>query len=315
MKQSSIWFKRWLLGLASLFIGIGMLFAQEVTISGTVTSSEDGLPIPGVSVVQKGTSNGTITDFDGKYQLKVPRGSVVVFSFIGMKTQELAMGSAGVFNVKLLSETTGLDEVVVTALGVKRERKALGYSMSSLKADELQKAGTPINPLTSLYGKAAGVRVSATAGGPSAGMVLNIRNAVSLNESSSTRPLIVVDGIPIHDENTSLTRNDRLGRDRGTGINDINASDIESMDILKGAKAAVLYGSAGANGVILITTKSGAKKKGFGIEASLSNTWENIALLPELQDEFGTGGNVAYSNRDPQLVDENGFLYTMVNGV
>ena len=91
MKQSSIWFKRWLLGLASLFIGIGMLFAQEVTISGTVTSSEDGLPIPGVSVVQKGTSNGTITDFDGKYQLKVPTGSVVVFSFIGMKTQELTM--------------------------------------------------------------------------------------------------------------------------------------------------------------------------------------------------------------------------------
>lgn len=294
------------------------LFAHamaQTTVSGTAVSEADGLGIPGVTVSEKGTTNGTITDFEGKFSIKVASGNAtLIFSFMGMKTIEEPVNSRSVINVKLASSDIGLDEVVVTALGIKRDRKALGYSMSSLKAEDLLKAGTPINPLSSLYGKAAGVRVSSTAGGPSAGMVINIRNSVSLNEGSNTRPLIVVDGIPIFDENTTLTASDRHGRDRGTGINDINAADIASMDILKGAKAAVLYGSAGANGVILITTKTGSKKKGFGIESSVSYTWENVAYLPELQNEFGTGGNVAYTNRDPQLVDQDGFLYKMVNG-
>jgi iron complex outermembrane receptor protein len=296
------------------FALLGSAIAQQ-SVSGTVVSESDGLGLPGVTVSEKGTGNGALTDSDGKYSIKVSSGkATLVFSFIGMKTVEEPVNNRTSVSVKMKSDDIGLDEVVVTALGIKRDRKALGYSMSSLKADDLVKAGTPINPLSSLYGKAAGVRVSSTAGGPSAGMVLNIRNSVSLNEGSNTRPLIVVDGIPIFDENTSLTASDRHGRDRGTGINDINAADIESMDILKGAKAAVLYGSAGANGVILITTKSGSKKKGFGIESSVSYTWENVAFLPEMQNEFGTGGNVAYTNRDPQMVDEDGFLYTMVNG-
>lgn len=149
--------------MASLFIGIGMLFAQEVTISGVITSSEDGLPIPGVSVVQKGTSNGTITDFDGKYQLKVPTGSVVVFSFIGMTTQELTISNAGVFNINLVSETTGLDEVVVTALGLKREKKALGYAATEIKGDQL--ISNVINPINALQGKVAGVEISQSDGG------------------------------------------------------------------------------------------------------------------------------------------------------
>lgn len=293
---------------------LGSALAQH-SVSGTVVAEADGLGLPGVSVSEKGTGNGVLSDAEGKFSLKVSSGqSTLVFSFIGMSSAQEPVNNRAVINVKLKSADIGLDEVVVTALGIKRDRKALGYSMSSLKADDLVKAGTPINPLTSLYGKAAGVRVSSTSGGPSAGMVINIRNSVTLNEGSNTRPLIVVDGIPIFDENTSITASDRAGRDRGTGINDINANDIESMDILKGAKAAVLYGSAGANGVILITTKSGSKNKGFGIESSVSYTWEDVAFLPEMQNEFGTGSNVAFSNRDPQMVDENGFLYTMVNG-
>lgn len=294
---------------------VGSALAQ-ISVSGTVVSETDGLGLPGVTVQEKGTTKGTLTDFEGKFTLKVTSSkSILVFSFIGMKTVEEQLNNRSTIDVKMKSEDIGLDEVVVTALGIKRDKKALGYAMNSIKSGDLVKSGTPINPLTSLYGKAAGVRVSSTAGGSSAGMVINIRNSVSLNESSTTRPLIVVDGIPIFDENTGITANDRTGRDRGTGINDINAADIESMDILKGAKAAVLYGSAGANGVILITTKSGSKKKGFGVEASVSYTAENVAFLPELQNEFGTGDNVAYSNRDPQMVDKDGYLYKMVNGI
>lgn len=290
-------------------------FAQR-TISGTVKDAVNGSTIPGVNVAVKGAKGvGTATSIDGTFTIKLPNGpQTLVISFIGYTTQEVAVNNQAKVDVLLQPANQKIDEVVVTALGIKKEKKALGYSMSTLKADDLTKAGTPINPLTSLYGKAAGVKVASTAGGSSGGMVINIRNSVSLNEGSNTRPLIVVDGIPIFDENTTMTMSDRHGRDRGTGINDINASDIESMDILKGAKAAVLYGSAGANGVILITTKSGSKKKGFGVEASISTTFENVAFLPELQNEYGVGRNVALSGKDPLMVDKDGFQYTMVNG-
>ena len=313
MNHKMKWFTKYLFAFAVLLVGVGMVAAQELNVSGNVTSSEDGAPLPGVSVLQKGTTNGTVTDNDGNYRIAVPRGSVVVFSFIGMQKQEIA-ASATTINVVLEPETTGLNEVVVTALGIKREKKALGYSVSSIKSDELVKSGIPVNPLTSLYGKASGVRISGTANGPTGGMVINIRNSVSLNESSSTRPLFVVDGIPIFDENTGMNRNDRDGRDKGTGINDINAEDIESIEILKGAKASVLYGYAGANGVVLITTKSGTKKKGLGVEVNSSFTWDNVAYFPELQDEFGSGSSVGAALPDPNLTDADGFKYKVING-
>ncbi|MCW0483006.1 SusC/RagA family TonB-linked outer membrane protein [Gaoshiqia sediminis] len=289
--------------------------AQEVNLSGTVTGSEDGMPLPGVSVLEKGTTRGTVTNIDGKYTISVQRGAVVVFSFIGMQAHEYTAQNSMTYDVILHPETTGLDEVVVTALGIKREKKALGYSVSSIKSDELVKGGIPINPLTSLYGKASGVRVSGTANGPTGGMVINIRNSVSLTSSSSTRPLFVVDGIPIFDEHTGTSGNDRTGRDKGTGINDINAEDIESIEILKGAKASVLYGYAGANGVVLITTKSGSKKKGLGIEVNSSYTWDNVAYLPKLQNEFGSGSSVGYATPDAELTDADGFKYKDVNGI
>ncbi|MGD9928473.1 MAG: SusC/RagA family TonB-linked outer membrane protein [Mangrovibacterium sp.] len=306
--------KRWLTTVVALFMGVGILMAQEVNLSGTVTGSEDGMPLPGVSVLQKGTTHGTITDIDGNYTISVPKGSIVVFSFIGMQKQEFTAENTTTFNVVLQPETTGLNEVVVTALGIKREKKALGYSVSSIKSDELVKSGIPVNPLTSLYGKAAGVRVSGTANGPTGGMVINIRNSVSLNQSSSTRPLFVVDGIPIFDENTGMNRNDRDGRDKGTGINDINAEDIESIEILKGAKASVLYGYAGANGVILITTKSGTKKKGLGVEVNSSYTWDRVSYFPKLQNEFGSGSSVGAALPDPNLTDADGFKYKDIDG-
>ncbi len=289
-------------------------FSQEMNVSGTVTSADDGAGIPGVSVSIKGTTSGTITDIDGKYQIKVDQNATLVFSFVGMTTVEEPINGRPTIDVKMKIDAIGVDEVVVTALGIKREKKALGYSVSSIKSEELVKSGIPVNPLTSLYGKAAGVRISGTANGPTGGMVINIRNSVSLNESSSTRPLFVVDGIPIFDENTGMNRNDRDGRDKGTGINDINAEDIESIEILKGAKASVLYGYAGANGVVLITTKSGTRKKGLGVEVNSSFTWDHVAYYPKLQNEFGTGSGVGTALPDPTLTDADGFLYKEVNG-
>ena len=287
---------------------------EKKSVTGKVID-KDGISLPGVSVVIKGTTVGTSTNIEGKYTLDVPeQGKVLIFSFVGMTTQEVAVSSS-VINVTMDSDSEQMEEVVVTALGIKRERKALGYAISSIKSEELVKGGTPVNALTSLYGKAAGVRVSSTAGGPTAGMILNIRNSVSFNENTNTRPLIVVDGIPIFDENTGSSRNDRDGRDRGTGINDINADDIESIEILKGAKSAVLYGSAGANGVVLITTKAGRKKEGLGVDVSTSYTWDNVSVYPEFQNEFGTGGNVAVDGIDPSLTDAGGYKYEMIDGV
>ena len=135
MKEKSICFKKWVLSAAMLFIGMGLIMAQEVKISGVVTAKEDGLPMPGVSVFVKGTTNGTITDFDGNYHLTASQGAVVVYSFIGMTTQEVTVGAATTINVVMQSDATDLDEVVVTALGIKRETKKLGYAMTEVKGD------------------------------------------------------------------------------------------------------------------------------------------------------------------------------------
>ncbi|MDP4206236.1 MAG: SusC/RagA family TonB-linked outer membrane protein [Bacteroidota bacterium] len=301
--------------LYALLIGIGATaFAQKLTVKGSV-KDDSGIALPGVSILVKGTTKGTVSDVNGAFTIDADSKGVLVFSFVGLRTQQVPVNGRKTIDVLMRADNTNVDEVVVTALGIKREKKALGYSVSSIKSEELVKSGNPVNPLESLYGKATGVRVASTAGGPAGGMIINIRNSVSLTEGSNTRPLFVVDGIPIHDENSGSNRNDRDGRDRGTGINDINADDIESLEILKGAKAAVLYGYAGANGVVLITTKSGKKKTGLGIDYSTSYTFDRAAYLPKLQNEFGTGSNVAFAGLDPSLTDAAGFKYQMINGV
>ncbi len=286
---------------------LGSAMAQQ-SVSGTVVSKSDGLGLPGVTVSEKGTTNGVLTDSDGKFTIKVTsEKSTLMFSFIGMKTIEEALNNRSVINVTMASEDIGLDEVVVTALGIKKDAKALGYSVSKVNSERILASGTPVNALQSLYGSAAGVQVAATASGQTGGMKINIRNAVSFDENSSTRPLIVVDGIPIHDENTKIDYGAQ-SRDNGTGINDINPDDIASVEILKGAKASVLYGSEGANGVVLITTKSGKKGKGLGISASVTSTLDNIAFTPELQNEYGTGRSPSSTETDAQgfFLDENG---------
>ncbi len=279
----------------------------QFQVSGTVTD-EEGEPLPGVNVVVKETTNGVSTGFEGNYDISVTDDSaILVFSYIGFATQEIPINGQSTINVTLLEDASKLDEVVVTALGIKREKKSLGYAVSSIKSDQLTETGNPANPLQALYGNASGVLVQSTSSGPTGGMVIKIRNAVALTEDSSTRPLFVVDGIPIYDENTSIGFNTRSNRDRGTGINDINSEDIESIEILKGAKAAVLYGSLGANGVVLISTKSGKKKKGLGVEISSNFSVDRAAFYPEYQNVYGTGENVAFARLDQDQVSDDGF--------
>ncbi|MBS2212923.1 SusC/RagA family TonB-linked outer membrane protein [Carboxylicivirga mesophila] len=281
---------------------------QTFRITGKVIDI-NGEPLPGVNVYEKtNPQHGVITGIDGTYDIEVDDANdALVFSYIGFEDQEIVVGASREINVTLIEEATGLDEVLVTALGIRKEAKALGYAVSKVDTERILASGTPSNALQSLYGSAAGVQVAATASGPTGGMKINIRNAVSFDASSTTRPLIVVDGVPIHDESTGMGY-DATSRDNGTGINDINPDDIASFEILKGAKASVLYGSEGANGVILITTKSGKKGKGLGVSASFTTTWDKVAFLPEIQDQYGTGRSPSNTETDDQgyFLNENG---------
>lgn len=269
-----------------------------------IVKDATGETVIGATVRVKGTNNATVTNIDGEFSLSgVKKGAVLQVSSVGYEMKEVVWNGT-TLSITMKDDSKILDDVVVTALGIKREKKALGYSVATVKGDELTKAGTPMNAMQGLYGKASGLQLQSTAAGASGGMNIKVRNAISLTESSSTRPLIVVDGIPIHDENTGLSRNSRTGSDHGTGLNDINSEDIASIEVLKGAKAAVLYGSEGANGVLLITTKSG-RKKGLGIDFGVNHAWTNVAFLPELQNEYGSGSS-AGSAIVPE-VDADGF--------
>ncbi|PKA97710.1 iron complex outermembrane receptor protein [Flavobacteriaceae bacterium MAR_2009_75] len=272
----------------------------QQSITGTVTD-ESGVPLPGATVLEVGTSNGVSTDFDGNYSITLTGDTQQLeFSYIGYATKTVSINGQSVINTTLAEDASELDEVVVTALGIKKDAKALGYSVASVDSERILASGTPVNALQSLYGAASGVAIASTATGPSGGIKINIRNAVAFDENSTTRPLMVVDGIPIYDENSNISGNARTGRDNGTGINDINPDDIESFQILKGAKASVLYGSEGANGVLLITTKSGSKSRGLGISASLTTSVEKSAFTPDLQDQYGTGRSPSNSANDAQ---------------
>jgi iron complex outermembrane receptor protein len=269
---------------------------QQVSgkLSGVVIDNT-GSPLDGVNIQVKKTTIGTISDADGKFTLSgLTKGAVVSFSYIGFVAQEITYTGQATLTVTLLEDSQLLDEVVVTALGVKREAKSLGYAVSTIKGDDITVAGITANPLSAIYGKAAGVGLMASASGPTGGINIKIRGASQLESSSTTRPLFVVDGVPIYDTESSMaSRNyDPFNSfDYGSGINDINSEDIESMEILKGAKASVLYGSAGANGVVLITTKKGAGTRGLGVTVSFNHTFEEPVNFIEWQNSYGAGSN------------------------
>ena len=287
-------FKRFNTLLIISVLNICAVFAQNITVSGVVQDSY-GESIPGATVRVKNTTAGTSTDGDGKYSITVQSANaVLIFSYIGFESREETVGSRRTIDVTLSESATVIDEVVVTALGMRRETRALGYATSTIKGSDMLVAGNTVNPLTTLYGKAAGVGVQAGAAGPTGGINIKIRGAASLETSSSTRPLFVVDGVPIHDKDTDISSRgyDPLNSfDYGAGINNVNAEDIESIEILKGAKASVLYGSLAANGVVLITTKKGSSTRGLGITLSYQHSMEIPRDYIEWQNEYGTGSS------------------------
>ena len=267
----------------------GDLFAQDRTISGTITSSEDGSSLPGVNVVVKGTTNGTVTDIDGSFRLTVPQeGGTLVFSFIGLESQEVEIGTRSVVDVQMSSDIKQLGEVVVTALCISREKRSLGYSVQELQGDDVAAVKTG-NVVSSLGGKVAGVQVTSNTGtvGGSSRIVIRGINSISGNN----QPLFVVDGTPIDNGNfnTVGTQQGGGGIDYGNAVADINPEDIESVSVLKGASAAALYGSRAANGVILITTKTGKNRKGVGISFTTGFFANTAAVIPDYQNEYGGG--------------------------
>jgi TonB-dependent SusC/RagA subfamily outer membrane receptor len=278
-----------------LFMGSLAANAQTRVITGKVTSAEDDSPIPGVSIVVQGTTLGSVTNIDGNYSLQVPASAqTLVFSFVGMATQEVAIGERAVINVVLETQTIGVDEVVVTAFGISRARKALGYSTTEVSSDAVLQKSEP-DLLRSLEGKIAGVEIRSTGGSPGSATRMTIRGNTSF--TGDNQPLFVVDGIPYSNEQFETTSFSTSGGAYGSGLATLDPNDIASTSVLKGAAAAALYGSRAKNGVVLITTKSGsAKAKEVTVTVNSSASFENIASIPEYQNTYGAGANFQYSN-------------------
>jgi len=278
-------------------------FAQERTITGIVLS-EDNTPIVGASVLIKGKTSGTQTDPDGKFTITVSPGDILVISAVGFTTFEVKVGNSSTISTTLQRAEGELGEVVVTALGIKKEERSLGYSTSELGAQELMK-NKNTNVINSLAGKVPGVNITQFSGSAGAGASITIRGGTSTSESRQNQPLFVVDGM-IYDNSTSVTGNtgtDGMSRSNTTfsdRIMDINPEDIQSLSVLKGSAAAALYGSRAADGVVIITTKKGAEgATRVNVTSKVSTSWAN--KLPEVQNEFGTGSystNGVFSNEN-----------------
>lgn len=258
--------------MLAVFVFFAFHSVAQVQVNGTVRDNT-GEPLPGVTILIEGTTRGVVSDMNGQYSINVPdEQSTLVFSFVGMETQEVDVGGRTVLDVEMVPSTIGVDEVVVTALGISREKKSLGYSVSEVEGETLQRVAQE-NVLNALSGKVAGVAINST-GGPGSSVSMVIRGASSL--TSDNQPLFVVDGVPM---NNTLNNVQEIGRenkpDFGNAISDLNPEDIESVSVLKGPSAAALYGSRAGNGVVLITTKSGKKSKGMGVTITSNTVFES----------------------------------------
>ncbi|PWA04935.1 SusC/RagA family TonB-linked outer membrane protein [Flavobacterium psychrotolerans] len=288
-------------------------FAQDRTVAGVVTD-ESGLPIPGVNVLVKGTNNGIQTDFDGKFKIAASQGQKLVFSFLGMKTQEVTASSTSL-KVKMQDDSVQLEGVVVTALGIKRQKKSLGYATATVTAKDLTEVNNT-NLFGSLSGKLAGVDISAPAQVGASTKVV-IRGFSSLGNND---PLYVIDGTPINNtgNGTSGVTTNRRTFDAGNGIGDLDPSNIESMTILKGAAATALYGSRAASGAIIVTTKSGKINSKLTVDISSSMDFSEVARVPHLQDKFGQGwygqGFSSLPSHGASVSAENGSWGPAFNG-
>ena len=270
--------KKILFVLTCLMASAAMM--ASITVTGTVISAEDGLPVIGASVLEKGTSNGTITDFDGIYELTVDDKAVLVFSYVGLTSQELKV-SGPKMDVTLQGDAIAMEEVVVTAMGVVQEKKRLNFAVQNIGGDALTE-NKSANFVNSLQGKIAGVSVTNAGGSPNSGSQIIIRGISSVNNSQSNEPLFILDGVAISGG--------------GSTAADINPNDIENITVLKGAAAAALYGQDAANGVIMITTKQGEKGK-IKVQANGSWQWDTPTRLPQLQQTYGPGSQGFYKDK------------------
>lgn len=285
-------FYRLILAIALPVFFAQTLYAQSVTVSGTVVSKSDGLPLPGASISIKGTTSGTQTDAQGKFVIHPHINDVIRISFTGLAPQEITVKQPeSNLQITLQDAPNSLNEVVVTALNISKDKKSLGYTVQGLKSKDLSEA-KETNLVNALSGKIAGVNVTNSQGDMGSSRVI-IRGETSI--SGNNQPLFVVDGIPV--DNTQY-----LGtggsRDFANGIADINSEDIESLTVLKGPNAAALYGYRAANGVILIKTKSGKGAKGLGVTVNSNTSFSNVLGLPKYQNEYGQGSNGNFSYVD-----------------
>lgn len=287
MKRLIVFFKM-LFSLVFCTIAIEA-WSQTRTVSGRITDMSDE-PVIGASVIERGTNNGVISDADGNYSLRVKDGAVIEVSCIGYTTQTIPVSGRATINVQLEEDTITLAETVVTALGIKRSEKALGYSVAKV-GDESLSVSKSSNVMNNLSGKVAGMNVRAASSDAGATVLVNIRGQRSL--AGDNQPLIVLDGVPVNNSVANTTNNykesNRKIVDYGNPIADINSDDIESISVLKGAAAAALYGSRAGNGVILITTKSGTAKRGIGVSVNESFSFDRAYLFPNIQSTFGSG--------------------------
>ncbi len=280
------------------------LKAQDIKVSGYVTSKEDGYGLPGVTIQVKGTSNGTITEIDGDYVITAKTNDTLVYSYVGYQTQNIPVDGRSKIDVVMSTDAVMLDNVVVTALGIKRQKRELGYATEDISGEDLTRSGSD-NVINSLSGRAAGVQIITSDGvsGGSSRIVIRGNNSIF----GDNQPLIVVDGVPMTNEG-GVTGWDG-GQDWGTALNNINQEDIEDLNILKGPTAAALYGARGGNGVVLITTKKGKKQQGLGINFSSTYKLTTPYGFRDVQNKYGAGGPVAFTT--PTLTqDANGnYIY------
>lgn len=270
------------------------LYAQtggKIKISGVVTDPS-GETLIGASVAEKGTTNASMTGIDGDYTLTVPANATLVVTYVGFDPKEVAVNGQTKIDIILSEDTKLLDEVVVTALGIKRDKKSLGYALQEVKGDQLTETRDN-NVANALAGKVAGLQVKQSGTGAAGSSRIVLRGANSID--GNNQPLVVVDGVPINSDTGGT--DDFWGNrnvDKGAGMADISPDDIESMSVLKGPAAAALYGSRAGNGVIMITTKTGANKKGIGITVNSNLTFDSPMQMPEYQNEYGQGTGGAY---------------------
>lgn len=274
--------------LLGVCIGIGMASAQSKIVTGTVTGTDDGLPIPGASVFVEGTSIGAVTDSEGHYSLDVRNGKALKVTFFGMRDVVVEIDGQKEIDVQMSVDALGLDEVVITATGMTRQEKTLGYASTTVRSGEITK-GHAADALSGLAGKVAGMQIS-SAGGTGTSQKVIIRGYSSLNNNS---PLYVIDGVPMSNS-TMGTQDLNNSIDFGSQASDINPEDIESITVLKGASATALYGSRAGNGAIIITTKRGAQNEDVTVTYDGSFMAQTVLRIPQLQNKFGQGWGYSY---------------------